>query len=361
MLGTIVHSCVVLGARPEGPRGTCVAMQGRRAPSLRDERAMMRALLRAAVCVGAVSGFAPPSSRRAPPSALRASAYDLVRGAEVLDARDGAATTILQGLEGKKALVVLTPQLGDFDSAEYAEHLGAVVNDLEDAGIALRLVGIGEPSAARKFAAFNNITADVIRCDANGAVHGALGLHAGPDWDVPSWAAALLPDDRRAQRAARAWLNYMAMCSGIGSRGTLREILRGYVGDRTAPERLAEDAVVRAGPISIFGTRRVRLGPIEYDQLWKDERGYQRPVELATVRLRVMVEVLSNWTDYVTDDAHLARRGATFLFDADGSVLYEHRDTGVLTYSKTMARPLSFLEPYIGAKARNAFGLRDGD
>ena len=113
------------------------------------------------------------------------------------------------------------------------------------------------------------------------------------------------------------------------------------------------------GPIAITGARHVKLGPVEYDNWWADERGYQRPVELATVRLRVMVEVLSHWSEYVSDDAHLARRGATFLLDADGATLYEHRDTGVLTYSATMPRPLSFLEPYIGAKARNAFGFPD--
>lgn len=56
---------------------------------------------------------------------------------------------------------------------------------------------------------------------------------------------------------------------------------------------------------------------------------------------------------FCSDDAHLARRGATFLLDADGSTLYEHRDTGVLTYSATMPRPLSFLEPYIGDRALN--------
>ena len=38
------------------------------------------------------------------------------------------------------------------------------------------------------------------------------------------------------------------MCAGIGAPGTLAEILRGYLGDRSAPERLAPDAVVRAGP-----------------------------------------------------------------------------------------------------------------
>jgi len=53
-------------------------------------------------------------------------------------------------------------------------------------------------------------------------------------------------------------------------------------------------------------------------------------------------------------------RGATFLFDNKSQdVVYEHVDNGVLAYGKTMARPLTFLEPYIGAKALNPLGLGD--
>ena len=105
----------------------------------------------------------------------------------------------------------------------------------------------------------------------------------------------------------------------------------------------------------------MKLGPIRYTQPWENEAGYQRPLELATVRLRNMVEVLSNWDGYVSNPTAIARRGATFLFDADGAVLYEYRHRGVLTYSETMARPLTFLAPYIGeAAARNPLGLPDG-
>lgn len=190
---------------------------------------------------------------------------------------------------------------GDFDSAEYAEQLAAVTDDLAAADIGLRFVGIGETGAAERFARFNSLPIECLRVDPSGNTHAQLDLHAGPNWDVPGWLANVLPSDAAVQARARAWLNYMAMCAGLGSRGTLREILRGYIGDKNAPERLAPDSVVEAGPIRIMGTRRVKLfGPIEYDQSWKDERGYQRPVELATVRLRVMVEVLANWREYVT-------------------------------------------------------------
>jgi hypothetical protein len=72
-----------------------------------------------------------------------------------------------------------------------------------------------------------------------------------------------------------------------------------------------------------------------------------------------MVEVLSNWPTYVPDDRHLAWRGATFLFGEDGELEHEHRTPGVLTYSATPSRPLSFLQPRIGNKALNPLGLAD--
>jgi hypothetical protein len=164
--------------------------------------------------------------------------------------------------------------------------------------------------------------------------------------------------------ASRAWLNYMAMCVGIGAPGTIQEIARGYLGDRTAPEWLRPTDLVRAGPIEIMGTQHVKLGNlVEYDNLWAKDTGYQRPVELATVRLKGMVEVLGNWDEYVPDPTYLAQRGGTFLFDKQhqqqGQLVYKFLDKGVLTYSETMSRPLSFLEPWIGTKAQNPLGLGD--
>jgi hypothetical protein len=90
-----------------------------------------------------------------------------------------------------------------------------------------------------------------------------------------------------------------------------------------------------------------------------------RPVELATVRLKSMVEVLTKFGDYVPDQRLLDWRGGTFLLDescqrGDKWSLYEYRNPGVLLYSETMSRPLSFLESFIGIdKARNPMGRLD--
>ena len=141
--------------------------------------------------------------------------------------------------------------------------------------------------------------------EAGAQLHRALDLYGGLQTPGGPWPALLL------------------MCAGVGSPGTLAEVLRGYSGDRQAPQRL---------PSPLFNL----LG-----------RGYQRPFELATVRLRNMVEVLGRWTTYVPDPAFLTQRGGTFLLEADNTLLYQHRDPGILGFSATMGRPLSFLEPFL--------------
>ena len=270
-----------------------------------------------------------------------------------------------------KTLLVLCPAFGDFETWEYMEQLLPCLDDLRQQNIQLRVIGVGDSAAAQTFAQSTKIPLEYLRADPTAAIHQALQLHRGPNWDIPSWIPQALLNwfqdytgaspNSDPTLVARAWLNYMAMCAGVSAPDTLPEILRGYFGDRTAPERLGNDDVVTVGDndIVIRGTTDVKLGPIEYQSLWKDAQGYQRPAELATVRLRGMVEVLSNFNDYVPDQTVLDWRGATYLLDADGQVLYSHRDTGVLAYSKTMPRPLTFLEPYIGPKALNPLALGD--
>ena len=128
------------------------------------------------------------------------------------------------------------------------------------------------------------------------------------------------------------------MCAGIGSPGTLAEVLRGYTGDRTAPQRFRDDEVISTGvlpaiPAGLF--RRAGGG------------GFQRPFELATVRLRNMNEVLRHWGTYVPDDRFITQRGGTFLLDETDSLLYVYRDRGILGFSETMNRPLAFLDPWM--------------
>jgi len=290
---------------------------------------------------------------------------------------------------GKKSLVVLLPQLGEFDSSEYCEFLIAAKQSLKDANIELKIIGIGDKIAGQKFGQFiglplsddannnnNNDDDDVLlRLDPDGTLHKALGLYNGPNLSIPDTISddvlkfflrqlpgGIPDDDDKLRSVATAWLNYNAMCAGIGSPGTLREILRGYFGDKQAPERFQDDDIVKVGDFLQIGpgVGPTKIGPFKYNQWFADERGYQRPAELATIRLKNMVEVLTQWDEYVTNIDTIPQRGGTYLFDSDGTELYSYKSRGVLTYSETMPRPLLFLAPYIGEDAaRNPLQLKD--
>ncbi len=206
---------------------------------------------------------------------------------------------------GRRRLVVLMGQLGDFDSLEYAQALAAALPQLEAAGIALLAIAIGNEAGAERFCTYTGLSRPCLQVEANAALHARLGLYAG------------------LQAPGGPWPSLLLMCAGIGSPGTLAEVLRGYSGDRQAPARLE---------LPLFNL----VG-----------RHYQRPFELATVRLQNMVEVLGHWRTYVPTDDHLTQRGGTFLLESDDTLLDSHRDAGILGFSATMARPLSFLEPWL--------------
>ena len=207
---------------------------------------------------------------------------------------------------GSKRLVVLMTQLGDFDSLEYAQALVPALPRLQQAGIQLLAIGIGDEAGAERFCQFTGFPRANLKVEAEPRLHRALGLYAG------------------LQTPGGPWPGLLLMCAGIGSPGTLSEVFRGYTGDRSAPQR--------------FDSPLFRLAGGD---------GFQRPFELATVRLRNMTEVLGKWRTYVPRDDFITQRGATFLLDADDSLLYQHRDAGMLGFSATMNRPLSFLNPYL--------------
>ncbi|MFB2918166.1 MULTISPECIES: hypothetical protein [Aerosakkonema] len=72
--------------------------------------------------------------------------YTILSQAKCQRVTDGAVLPILSGCESSpRQLVLLLPQLGDFDSLEYAWWLRRDADKLQAQEIALRAVGIGDP------------------------------------------------------------------------------------------------------------------------------------------------------------------------------------------------------------------------
>ncbi len=240
---------------------------------------------------------------------------------------DGKIVSLLDGYESGTLLAIALPQLGDFDSLEYAWWLKQKLSEIA-AKITIRAVGIGDRASGQKFCEFTGFPESWLFIDPDAAIHRRLQLYQGLAIKMPLFTLS-----------QNAWLNLMLMCAGIGSSGTLAEVLRGYTGDRSSPQLIADDETIIAIPkvLSFKGSFFNLAGG----------KGFQRPFELATLRLRNMSEVLGNWQVYVPNAAYLTQRGGTFLFDDRENLLYKYCDRGVLGFAENMSLPLAFLDRFI--------------
>jgi AhpC/TSA antioxidant enzyme len=250
--------------------------------------------------------------------------YEIFKQTDRERVSDGSIVPILSDCQtATKLLIIICPQLGDFDSLEYAWWLNREQEQLKSSGVTVRMVGIGDRSSGQKFCEFTKFPAEWLFIDSQAEIHSQLNLYAGLSLKLPRFSAT-----------QNAWLNLILMCAGIASPGTLREVFRGYKGDRSAPQLIADREIVKAKPLPPIAGSFFNLA---------GGNGFQRPFELATLRLRNMAEVLGNWQTYVPDPTYLTQRGGTFLFDDRGVLLYEHLDRGILGFAANMSQPLSFL------------------
>jgi hypothetical protein len=250
--------------------------------------------------------------------------YSILTQTQRLRISDGAIAPIFSNCESaERLLVIILPQLGDFDSLEYAWWLQRESKQLQTKGITIRAIGIGDRNSGLKFCEYTDFSKEWLFVDEKAEIHAELGLYRGLSWKFPLLSTV-----------QNSWLNLMLMCAGIGSPGTLAEVFRGYKGDRQAPQLIDDDEVVCGTPLPAMKGSFFKLA---------GGKGFQRPFELATLRLQNMTEVLSNWKAYVPRSDYLTQRGGTFLFDGAGNLIYQHRDRGILGFAENMSRPLSFL------------------
>ncbi|NJN23945.1 MAG: hypothetical protein HC810_05560 [Acaryochloridaceae cyanobacterium RL_2_7] len=237
---------------------------------------------------------------------------------------DGKSCSILKDYDAAfPLLIIVWPQLGDFDSLEYAWWLRRDGAKIQSHKIQVIAVGIGDRASAQSFCHFTGFPEAQLFIDPTAQLHQELELYPGLQLTLPGFAPQ-----------GNAWLNLLLMCAGIGSPGTLKEVLRGYKGDRKAPQLIQPEEEIKVAPLPpIKGKFFDRAGG----------HGFQRPFELATLRLRNMVEVLGKWKTYVPAPTYMTQRGGTFLFAPEKKLIYEYRDPGILGFSNSMHDPLAFL------------------
>ena len=220
----------------------------------------------------------------------------------------------------KFKLIVLFGLLGDFDSFEYAINLKNFIDHNQDKNLDIFAIAIGNQNGKEKFCNFTGFLKENLIVVSNNQIHNNLKVSKGLDIGLGGW------------------INMLLMLSGINSFKTIKEVIRGYLGDREAKQIYSE-----FDKIEVF--KFLKFSGNSFTQVFGD--GYLRPFELATFRLNNMNEIIQNWNDYIFNEEYLPQRGASFLLNDQNQVIYKFFSSDVLGYSSNMRDPLKFLTDLI--------------
>ena len=216
----------------------------------------------------------------------------------------------------KYRIITLFGLLGDFDSFEYAINLNNFIKNNKNVDIEIYAIAIGNEIGKTKFCKFTGFPKNNLKVVPNNKIH--LDLLASKGIDI----------------GLGGWVNMLIMLSGINSLKTIKEVLRGYTGDKQAKQIFSD-----FDSINLFNF--IKFSGIYFKYSFGD--GYLRPFELATFRLTNMIEIIKSWDDYILDSKYLPQRGATFILDSQDRLIYKYFSKDVLGYSSKMEDPLGFL------------------
>ena len=221
---------------------------------------------------------------------------------------------------GDFRLIVLFGLLGDFDSFEYAINLKNFVDNHPDNNLDVFAIAIGKQNGKEKFCKFTGFKEENLVVVSDNQIHNNLKVSKGLDVGLGGW------------------INMLLMLSGINSFKTIREVIRGYTGDRKAKQIYSEFDKIEV-------LKLLRFSGDSFKKVFGN--GYLRPLELATFRLNNMNEIIKNWDDYILNEKYLPQRGASFLLDDKNQIIYKFFSNDVLGYSSNMRDPLEFLSNLI--------------
>ena len=222
--------------------------------------------------------------------------------------------------EKKFKLIVLFGLLGDFDSFEYAINLQNFIDNHQDTNLDIFAIAIGTQKGKEKFCNFTGFSEKNLIVVSDNQIHNNLNISRGLDTGLGGW------------------VNMLLMLSGINSLKTIKEVIRGYTGDRRAKQLYSKfDKIDVLKFLNFSGN--------SFSKVFGD--GYLRPFELATFRLNNMNEIIKNWGDYILHAKYLPQRGASFLLNDKNQVIYKFFSKDVLGYASNMRDPLGFLSDLI--------------
>ena len=220
----------------------------------------------------------------------------------------------------KFKFIVLFGLLGDFDTFEYAINLVNFINSHKDKNLDIFAIAIGNQNGKEKFCKFTGFCEENLIVVSDNKIHNNLKISRGLDIGLGGW------------------INMLLMLSGINSFKTIKEVIRGYTGDRKAKQIYSEFEKIEVLEFLKFSGN-------SFKKVFGE--GYLRPFELATFRLNNMNEIIKNWSDYILREEYLPQRGASFLLNNKNKIIYKFFSSDVLGYSSNMRDPSGFLSNLI--------------
>ena len=207
--------------------------------------------------------------------------------------------------------------MGDFDSVEYAQNLTKLIRSKKYEGkLEILFISIGNSRGKKRFCQFTGFPNNNLKVIEDNKLHNQLGIYKGLDIGFGSW------------------INMVLMLSGFNSAKTILEVIRGYTGDKNSREIYKVSSKIKFFNFINFSGKLFETS---------FGKGYLRPFELATYRLNNMIEIISNWKDYVSNSNFLPQRGATFLINKNNKLIYKYFSMDILSYSENMSNPLAFI------------------
>jgi len=230
---------------------------------------------------------------------------------------------------------------GDFNAWELTQQYMVALKEggkLADSPAKVVLVGIGSVDSAKQFA--KDLQLDeliesgrlTLLVDAEGAVTSALGCYQG-------WLTVdPVHRERYPQTDVSPYVKLLGMIFGLGSPGTIGEVLYGYVGDNTGNKGVdgrswVVDSLLQGSSQGRFPN----LTPAAFENT--PITSSLRPFELATLRLQTGLHIVTNWGKLVPQGKSphvgdlLTRMGGTFVLDGKGKCQWSYFDQGILTYA----------------------------
>ena len=122
----------------------------------------------------------------------------------------------------KFKLIALFGLLGDFDSFEYAINLKSFIDNNIDKELDIFAIAIGNQNGKEKFCKFTGFGKENLIVVSDNQIHNNLKVSRGLDVGLGGW------------------INMLLMLSGINSFKTIKEVIRGYTGDRNAKQIYSE-------------------------------------------------------------------------------------------------------------------------